>query len=92
MDAKLGIVRRLLLVLGKVSSVPQGLHHVSLLSHDLLSITDCSAVTVCDDVADDGGLWIAEETSVDFLHSSGVLHSYLPYFFYCTACFLCYSQ
>ena len=72
MGAKLGIVRRLLLGLGQVWSVPQGLHHVSLLSHGLLSITDCIAVTVCGDVADDGGLWIAEEISVDFLDSVGL--------------------
>ena len=54
---------------GQVSSVPQGLHHVSLLSHGLLGTTECGAVTVCGDVADDYGLQIAEEFSADFLHS-----------------------
>ena len=53
----------------QVSSVPQGLHHVSLLSHGLLDTTKCDAVTVCGDVADDYGLRIAEEFSADFLHS-----------------------
>ena len=64
--AKLGIVCRLLLGLGQVSSLPQDLQHVSLLSHGLLGT---SAVAVCGDVADDGGLRIAEEFSADFLHS-----------------------
>ena len=55
LGAKLGIVCRLLLGLGQVSCVPQGLiHHVSPLRHDLFGINECSAFTVCVDMADDG--------------------------------------
>ena len=64
-----GIVHRLLLGLGQVTGVPQGLHRLSLLSHGPLGTTECSAVTICGEVTYQGGLRITEEFSADFLHS-----------------------
>ena len=64
-------------------------HHVSLLSHGLLGTTECSAVTVCSDVADDGGLHsLVLSTRVELQYTRlSVLHSYLPCFF-CSSLFL----
>ena len=52
-----------------MTSVPKGLHRLLSLSHCLLAPTECGAVTVCSDVANEGGLGITEEFPADFLNS-----------------------
>nr|XP_022311043.1 uncharacterized protein LOC111116350 [Crassostrea virginica] len=69
LNAELSIVCRLLLGLGKVTSVPQGLHRLLPLSHCPLGPTEGGAVSVCSDVAYEGWLGITEEFPADFLHS-----------------------
>uniref|UniRef100_K1PZB0 Uncharacterized protein n=1 Tax=Magallana gigas TaxID=29159 RepID=K1PZB0_MAGGI len=65
--AKFCIVRRLLLGLGKVPGISQGFHGPSMFPHCFQHTVECSTVSVCSHMANEGGFSVCKEVLTDFL-------------------------